>query len=992
MKKSLSVLVAGAMVSSMFASVAFAATAELDTQGKYDALKALGIFEGTENGAELDKGMTREQLAKIIAKIKEFDTPAVTATSYSDVAADRWSAPFIEAVSKAKPFIMDGTAPNIFNPAGNVTVEQLATVMVRALGLQVKSDAAVKGNVSEWAKGFVAAAVEAKILPEKSDFTADADRATLVEATYAAKQAIDQTKVPAKVSVTEAKATGVKTVQVTLNKEVDTAVAKLALKKGSIDVATDVKFGDDKKSATLTLKDTKLTAGTYTVTLSGIDAANIDKASAEFTAEDEKVTKLDFVNASDTLAKTTKAIVKIKASNQYGENASFSAGSYTVYAGNNNDVYVKLTKSDSGELLLTLDTTKSGYTEGLSIIPVNIYHNDTRITASKNFKLGTAPFISKMELGTVKYSNGKDSLNGTGEAATFDVINYDQYGNIVPYDQTRDQANTRVVFNSYEPSLTWSVSDSNSDDIADVKISLTRNVDKAGDYTFTVYNQAGSATSKVSVKSAKVATKIEIGELTNVIAAGDDVAYIPVVAYDANGQQLSVDDLVSSENVARINISGSTGTGNASLVTAGEHKGKIKLTNIPQTPRSIVSVTAFIATPNASSTATKTYTVSDVRVPEKINVVTEPAKKIVPGASSAFKFVVLDQYGKELKTLKNVNVGDGSVTTGTGSNVSQYRVTVTTSTYGDVYAWDNKAVLSNGVYSGAKFAASKTYTGSQVGDEFNQDHKFVADATATGNAEVVAVVEKTVNGTWTEIAKVSRKIEAISATEDLTYSVNAVAALYNAKDSDNWSVTDSVYASGETLTYADQTNPLVSKFAREVTLTALDAAGNKVAIPAKIKSVTSSNPLVAVAAVNGAGKAYVIGNKKGTATLNVAFETNKGETLVKTVNVETKDDVITSKTLVAGNTARTMAQARATTNAFALMNVKVTDNYGVVYEGAVAQKYNYLFGVVFSVKNVVGGTVTVDQYGNLTIGSGVTSFELVATSATGLSASTAVAN
>ncbi|MDF2669347.1 MAG: S-layer protein, partial [Paenibacillus sp.] len=201
MKKSLSVLVAGAMVSSMLASAVYAAETPLDTQAKYDQLVALGIFEGTGNGSELDAGMTREQLAKIVALLKKFPTPAVTSTGYTDVAADRWSAEEIAAVSKATPFIMDGTAPNVFNPEGTVTIEQLATVLVRALDIKVDASATVTGTVSDWAKANVAAVVKLGLLNAKTDYTTDAARSVLVDATYAAVTELAAPKVTEAVAV-----------------------------------------------------------------------------------------------------------------------------------------------------------------------------------------------------------------------------------------------------------------------------------------------------------------------------------------------------------------------------------------------------------------------------------------------------------------------------------------------------------------------------------------------------------------------------------------------------------------------------------------------------------------------------------------------------------------------------------------------------------------------------------------------------------------------
>ncbi|MDQ0872166.1 hypothetical protein QFZ77_000826 [Paenibacillus sp. V4I3] len=1015
MKKTLSVVLTSAMALSMFSSVAFGKTSadftdlkDLDaaTKVKFDAMITAGIFDGvTDTTFGLKDEMNRAQFAKVAALImglevnKDLKTSTFTDVSVTD-AANGYALPYIEALKTAG--VTDGYADNMYNPAGKVTKEQLATFLVRVLG----QDAAAKGKtgtdttVSGWAQGYVALALELKLLSNGTDGKfggmTNATRDLLVSGAYEAKQQY----VPAgKVSVTEAKATGVQQVTVSFNKPVDTAKATVSLKKGTVDVATTVKWSDDKKTATLALTSVKLSEGTYTATLAGVDAATIEKASAEFTAQDEAVSKIEFMNAGDTIAKSTAAKVKLKATNQYGENASFSAGSYTVYAGNNNDVTPVLSKNDNGELVLTLNTAVQAgtpatdvYQSNISVLPINIFQNDNHVTVSKNFKVGTAAFISKMELGAVKYSDGKTALTGTGETATFEVVNYDQYGNVLAFDAnptTGDIANTRVVFNAYEPNLTSAVGDSDNNGVTEVKISLLNNVDKAGDYSFTVYNQAGTATSKVSVQSGKVATKVELGELTSVIAAGDTDAYIPVVAYDANGNKLSVDDLVNAQNVARLNISSSTGAGNAVLVTAGENKGKIQITNIPNTPRSVVSLNVFITSVNATSTANKTYTVAAAPIPERITVATEPAKKIVAGtnAESAFKFVVYDQHGREYKVAKNIDAA-GNVTALTSAGITQYRVKVTAEATGTgITAYNNVA--------GSAFAIGNTpITGSDIGTVFNKEHKFVAPTASAGaSATIKAVIEKSVDGgtVWNAVnAPVTRTIESVSNTTELTYSVAPVADLFNAKDSA--SVISSLYNTGLTLADTDQENPLTSKFAREVTLTAKDAAGNVVELPSTIQSITTSNPTVAQVEVSG-GQAYVIGNKVGTATLNVAYVTSQGKQEMKTVTVNVKGDLLQSTKVEVGNTTATIADAKALgSNAFTLMNVKVTDDYGVKYENTDAMKYNYLFGATFSVANVVssGGKVVVDRYGNLTVDADVTSFELTATSANGFSASTFV--
>ncbi|RKN78863.1 S-layer homology domain-containing protein [Paenibacillus ginsengarvi] len=1004
MKKSLSVLVATAMVSSVFASVAFAADTTLTTQQKLDALIAAGIFDkdGTGNGSELDANMSREQLAKILAKLK--DLKEVSGTSYTDVAADRWSAGFIQAVSKATPVLMDGVADGVFNPSGEVTLEQLATVAVRALGLQPNNSGAVKGNVSSWAKGYVATAIANGLLSEKADFTKSAIRSELVEATYGAKEAIEKANVPAQVSVKEVKATGVKTVTVALDRDVDTSKATVTLKKGSTAITTTTKWSADKKTATLTLTETTLKAGEYTVTLGGLDASAIKTAEGKFTAEDEKVQKIDFVNANDTIAYAKNTVVKIKASNQYGENASSSAGNYNVYGA------TKLTKDAEGYLLATVDTTTQS--QGVGIVTLTIINNDSHVSATKNFKVGTAPILSKLELGDPQYSNGT-AVTGSGDNVKFTLNLYDQYGGSMGYDAlnigSTGELKPTVIWNTYLEGVNYATED-NGNNVPILKINLTKNVDKDGDYTFTVINQAASASGKITVKSAKVATKVEIGAPEgDVIAAGDKNVYVPIIAYDAAGNVLSASDLVSDENLKRIMVSSNAST-STQLVASGENKGKVLLDNVPGSKNSAVSLNVFIATANVQSNASKTFTVQQARIPDFIKEVTVPGKQLAPGGSTAFKYAIYDQYGKVMDTVNQVD-SQGNIS----ASGSTFKVTVTANTYdanGNLVTGITKGnkveTLPNAlayVTTDADSADSNVVQFDSTAKEFGPDvktgfggstYRFAAKNTDAAKGYKVELTVKLWKDS-TELSKVVRSVTVANVTSsDMTYSLNAVAALYNAKDQNNYSVTDAVYnkTSAGVEEKFERKDQIVatSKFGREVVVSAKNAAGETVGIPKQIISIQPTdssivNTLV-VPQANGNSKAYVIGVKPGTTTVTVSFLAPDGSTKTLDTSVTVKGDAM--------NVTKVSWDAKAyndklTFNAF--INANIVDNYNVTFEDATAQKYNYLLGATFGISNVSGGTAKVDQYGNVTatptVAGGTVVFDL-SVNAAGKSATTTI--
>ncbi|MDF2961715.1 MAG: S-layer protein [Paenibacillus sp.] len=294
MKKSLTLVATAAIAFSMFTSAALAETAKTasdykDLAGvdaelkiKIDTLLSKGIFEGVSGDTfGISQNMTRAQFAKVAALVfgLQVDTTLQT-SSFSDVRADDsangWAIPYIEAAKKAG--LIDGMTESTFAPGDNVTVGQLDTVFVKGLGKTVNVAA------NPWYTDAVKQAKELSIHPSDKGGDALASRADLVTGAYGSWQASQSSEEQAQVSVSSAKGSGDQAVQVTLDKEVDTAKAKLALTKDGTVVPTVTTWSSDKKSATLALSlDSKLSNGSYTVTLSGLDASTVKTASVTFT-------------------------------------------------------------------------------------------------------------------------------------------------------------------------------------------------------------------------------------------------------------------------------------------------------------------------------------------------------------------------------------------------------------------------------------------------------------------------------------------------------------------------------------------------------------------------------------------------------------------------------------------------------------------------------------------------------------------------------------
>ncbi|MGO4372751.1 S-layer homology domain-containing protein, partial [Paenibacillus sp. MCAF20] len=394
------------------------------TKAKFDAMISAGIFDGVSDTTfGLKEEMNRAQFAKVAALITGIEVNKdLKTSSFSDVKADDangYALPYIEALKTAG--ITAGYGEGTYNPAGKVTKEQLAAFLVRVLGkdAEAKAKTGDDSTVSDWAQGYVAEALQLKLLPNGTDGTfggqANATRDLLLTGAYEAKQ---QYVAPGKVSLTGAKAVGAKKINVTFNKPVDTQKAKLTVSKGSASVT----WSDDKKSATLTFEDS-LVAGEYTVTLSGLDAADVDKVTASLTVEAETVTKIEFASASDTLANSKAVAIPFKAINQYGE---------TVQAPKL-DLYTNVTaKIDLDRMAVIADTTEPGIERG-SVVPITLIATDNQVTVTKNFKVGDAQLITKLELrGSLRDLNGQEVTQAEWSRnyhVNFDA--FDQYGYLI---------------------------------------------------------------------------------------------------------------------------------------------------------------------------------------------------------------------------------------------------------------------------------------------------------------------------------------------------------------------------------------------------------------------------------------------------------------------------------------------------------------------------------------------------------------------------------
>ncbi|WJM07878.1 S-layer homology domain-containing protein [Paenibacillus sp. PK1-4R] len=394
MKKILSVALSTAMAFSMFASVAFGDTA-VSPQQQFDALKAKGIFNGYPDGtAGLDKDMTRAEFAKVITKL--LGLKEITGTlSYTDknYTAKNWAVPYIEAVTAAG--IMEGknVEKKIFDFNGKVTVSEMATILTRALDLEIPAE--TNNTAPAWAKGYVQAAINAGLVDANTNFTANASRELLVGAAYAIDEAqslkVSSYTVTEGGKVVEFKISDGETVKVTLDKALEA------------NKETEVKFTYKEKS--FTEKVTYVVeAATKVQSASSVNLKEVDVA---FDGKVDKATATDKNNYNvDNNTKGIKSITLLEdgktARLLLNESSKFVQG--TTYK-----VVVKNVKSSTGTVLpqgevsfTSADNTLPTVTEvkalGTKVIKVT-FSEPVVAPTSTNFQLDDKAFVGNVTPG-----------------------------------------------------------------------------------------------------------------------------------------------------------------------------------------------------------------------------------------------------------------------------------------------------------------------------------------------------------------------------------------------------------------------------------------------------------------------------------------------------------------------------------------------------------------------------------------------------------------
>jgi hypothetical protein len=416
-----------------FAQPVSADSSEITAWEKFQALKEAGIFDGFANdtaddasddsaddpadNTSDDSAMTRAQLAKIFAVMLGLDQEEISEeelSRFSDVDKNYWASAFIALVNKHK--LMQGVGDGIFAPEDRVTLEQMATVMVRALNLPVDESGSVEGNVSDWAKGYVAAALANGLLKPADDYTVPADRNTLVEASYTTNTEIVEQN---GFGITAVSQTGARRIAVSLNDAPDPSDVEITVVRlgyGASVGVESLEWSEYGRQVVVRLAE-PLNGGPHKVTISGSDSIDPSRSEAVFTAEAERVAKLKW-GGPDTLPHADDVEVPFLVLNQFDEPMEPKDAKFSFAASN---ASIERIPDRAAVLLHLLAKAQPG-----GKVSLVIAHADTRLSATKTYQVGESRVVSAIEIGGVP----ADPLE-SGSSAELIVRVYDQYGGLI---------------------------------------------------------------------------------------------------------------------------------------------------------------------------------------------------------------------------------------------------------------------------------------------------------------------------------------------------------------------------------------------------------------------------------------------------------------------------------------------------------------------------------------------------------------------------------
>jgi len=878
MKKGLSLILAIAMVFSMFASVAFAAETAKTPAEAGALLKDLKVIVGNANGDLMaDATWKRQDVAILLSRLLGVEAEA-KATAKSHTFADVKNSFYDGVISWAKEKgYMVGKGTDKFGFGDEIKNQEFAAVVLRALGLDT-SDYAKVGEL----------AVKAGIVAEGTDMAAPAKRGgtyvVLVKAldfevtpgvSLGASLKLPGYEAKKLAVVKGADAAGVKKIKVVFEKAVDTDKAVFAVKKGTSVVSVTKKTWNDAKTEAALETSITLSTGDYSVAVSGIEVAE-GKGTATFTVVPERVETVALAdNAFRESATSTTAHVELKLKNQYGEDFT---GSYanTEISATSNTLGVTAAVDFAANKRITL----SSVALDKAAVSLTVVELKAAKSVTKEVKVQNAKMVAEVTLSAPEIPSGKTVLE---KGMTNVILPYkavDQYSNEMDLTAT-----TGLTFVSSDTAVV----DPASVNVNDKKLRFNiKTFDGPKTVSLTVIVNATGKSSKVefNVNGNAKPADVTLVAPTARIGANETGVKVELQVKDQFGNAMSAADIKAAADAtpsAFTIVSGNASTFvlNATAVQVADGKAYVV---IDANATGAANLTATVNATGKSSTTP--ITVVDAKYAAVMTLKPE-FTKAVKGATIKVKATFLDQYGDEFKT-------DGTV-------LVSFSTENNNTDFGAVPADQTITALVN---DGVVFTAG----------EHDKTTKVIAKLYKTNTT-----------GTLSNLLD-EKSVTLVSAKSDeaLTYQVEALGTLADAANG----VTTSPYAKEVKVFATDASGTKVAL--TSTAIQALTPADSKLVATFATKKVAAANADADVDAVLN----VTVGKQDGTPiVLQAPVKVSVAAPAAASIGFKKGDDTVTSIKI-----ARTGATVNFF-NAAAAAYVEVKDQYGTTAMSSTASIY-----------------------------------------------------
>jgi hypothetical protein len=579
------------------------------------------------------------------------------------------------------------TDGQLLNPSSTIKRQELARLLIYCLGFSNDArkvtptvDTSVQNldRVDSTQRRFVTYALQLKLMSNQDDgrfhgSDRDVTLRTLVDAVFETKRLYGELNDQEKISISEAKAVGAKKITVTFNKLINNEdQAVLALKKDGTSVTAVTEWSTDKKSATI-IAEEKLKKGTYSVELSGFEAARLDKNKMELTVEDEKIHKLEFVNSSELLPKSNVPVY-FRQLNQYGEQTDNSMSRFRVFVSSGHNVEYLSDRQG-----FKLDVSKA---DRNMRIPVTIIDEENSLNINKVFTVGDPVLLSKIELGDVKYKDNKTFVQ-PGEKAYLPFTAFDQYGNRVEDQNTLKTGILPLFVGDYvfEDKGEITLNDIDLDGNPEIELEAYKNLihDKMTTLKLVAVGSGESVTKELQVLTPKKPATLEVVASPAYLAEGDSDVLVTLKVRDGEGYEFTEDERVALFNsgkliihsVGGIQLGSSVAGETGAMELTGNGRGNIRIKSVSSNT-GVATIHASI--PEIGKSSSAEFELRAKRLPailEKSEF--EPAHEftVIHGRKATPKFKIRDQYGEEYKlvndeyqviyTLEKISGTDGAI-------------------------------------------------------------------------------------------------------------------------------------------------------------------------------------------------------------------------------------------------------------------------------------------------------------------------------------------